>query len=124
MLYVWILMLFYSLQLATKVVLGRSRLTTEWNQHQRETMIPERRDVSVVALRFHTFDYDPRLSHVSGRRLDRSRYECPRGGDRGGCHRKVRRLWRDQESASYSRSEDGLRESGFLEQLPLSVNDV
>src|SRR5882672_12240831 len=62
-------------KLETKVVLGRIRLTTEWNRHQRETMVPERHDVSVIVLHFHTFDYDPWLSYVSGRRLDRSRYE-------------------------------------------------
>src|SRR6266852_6122739 len=48
----------------------------------------------------------------SGRRMDRSRNQCPRGGNRGGCYRKVRRLRGDKESTSQSRSEDRLCKSG------------
>jgi hypothetical protein len=53
----------------------------------------------------------------SGRRMDRSRNQCPRGGNRGRCYRKVRRLWGDQESTSQSRSEDRLCKSGFSDKF-------
>lgn len=42
-------------QLATKVALVQSKLTTASNRRLRETWIPERHDVSVVVLRFSTY---------------------------------------------------------------------